>query len=396
MDIKTFIQEYQDLFVESSIEDFIDELEINETEQERQDHLGIIVGTIDDIENQTLNVLTACRDFKESNIKLLKSLEDKINFINYTALNYSKFYTVLNENNLVDTSIYDITSMYSNTVKYNTLNNSLELNSITQGTLIKDSTAANIYYNSMNYISNVIEISHESLINVTEFNCTLVDRNGVNQTTTLYPDGNTKVIFEHTSATIAIITLSLPSSITPAIVLSNKLYNRKGSFTLPSRTFKSSGLLSLPITANIPNLTYCNLNIDISTVNSLGNLSKIVSISLPVNNDRVCKEVSHLNTEEIGKIVGLWIGDTYLEDDTLTLDYLLTVENKEDTYVVYRPVFKTGDIINNKLRLITNSSFEFLDDVYTDIIISGTFDMYSFDKKYSPQVSHIIGFTKDE
>lgn len=401
MSLKTFLDNYQDTFI-TEVVDIVNKYPNNMIKQEL-DLLDIELTRLKTLVDSQVNVINeGCLDFKNNYDLLINSIKNKIEFINSSASIFNKLNVSYDLNSVVD---------YLNINLFNSLHTNLLYDDSKEGFtlnydfvtyrcnyLVNSDLDLVVYNNNKNFHNSII-LESSNLDLFSEFTLIILKIDGTVITKVIQNiNSSDKISIEHPiadSLNITIKTKFKNSSLLNAekmvildtfkISLSLNKYLCYDTLMLPTISLKSGKYVLLSQTTKVPADCYINYIITISGQ----------TFSVPVNNSIVCKRLDLLNVKEVAKIVGMYIKNDFTRDH-LDLDYLLTLDNKNEKYVIYESKLKESVVLNNTIQILNNTNFKLVNYIKERIDIELTVEFYSFNKNETPVLKNIVGFTKNE
>lgn len=402
MFVKEFLNDFQDILISERLE--IDKYPDNFANVE----LSLLQRELDKlttlIKDQNTLTLAASTEFLKNYQNLKENLKNKIEYINSTAEVYNKLNITYDKNTLVDFINFDIMvaarsiqsevdNILEQTLAYNHNKSGVELAYDSTHSLHWSSAGNETYANRNGSFHNsvTIALSPSSFTIGTEVRLVILKVDGTTYTQTYIVDKETQVLTIYhelmQSLSVSVFT-DIFDTTSMSVSLNLNRYKRYGTMSLPIQTLKAAEYLIFNQVAVLQSDTYLNYNLTLSFS------GKSINMTIPINNNLVCKRLDLLNEKEVDTLIGMYIKDVYTEDD-LTLEYVSQLEDKHEKYIVYKTKLVDNVILNNVIKVLDDTSFKLLRNRDTDIEIGMTIEFYSFNESSSPLLKYITGFTKN-
>jgi hypothetical protein len=397
MFVKEFLNDFQDILISERLD--IDKYPDNFANVE----LSLLQRELDKlttlIKDQNTLTLAASTEFLKNYQNLKENLKNKIEYINSTAEVYNKLNITYDKNTLVDFINFDIT-VAARSIPHeegpNILEQTLAYNHNKSGVELAYDSTHSLHWSEINrngsfHNSVTIALSPSSFTIGTEVRLVILKVDGTTYTQTYIVDKETQVLTIYhelmQSLSVSVFT-AIVDTTSMNVSLNLNRYKRYGTMSLPVQTLKAAEYLIFNQVAVLQSDTYLNYNLTLSFS------GKSINMTIPINNNLVCKRLDLLNEKEVDTLVGMYIKDVYTEDD-LTLEYVAQLEDKHEKYIVYKTKLVDNVILNNVIKVLDDTSFKLLRNRDTDIEIGMTIEFYSFNESSSPLLKYITGFTKN-
>jgi len=399
--LQEYLDNYQDMFIEQRLElsRYPNNIALQELIMISQ-HIDNLVALVDSQNNLTESGI---KTFEKNYDNLIQSIHNKIKYIKDSAVVFNKLNVTYDKNSIIDYVNVKITEEgIPEELVYNSNLNGFTLpkNTVTVNCPYTISNNNLIVHNSNLNLHNSIAISNPNLKYVESMDLVVLKSDGtvLNKRLDLKDILKNNIVFEHEAvASLQIniqvsyrdeenLTELLKSTILNGFKFSLNLntYTNFACQTFKDLEFNYGKYLIFNDVIKIPTDCYCNYNI---TINNL-------TFTIPVGNSVVCKRLDLLNKKEVKKIIGMYIKNNYTEED-LDVDYLLSLPNLNEKYVIYISKLTDNTVLNNKVKIINNNSFSVIDTTLK-LDVSLQLELYSFNSANTPLLKSITGFTKDE
>lgn len=408
--VQNFIQNFQDMFVlkTNTVDSFPNNLSNIE--------LNLINSQLNDISNRLLTLSELTKNGSEENLqeymKIIEVLNNKLDYIEDLSdmlLYINSFYDM---NNVLDIFNHNLNeSNGDNNLIFDNEQKSLTLKGITNNfncpKEMVDGTTF-IYYNTNLSFHSGIYLHSEYLDIISIKNITLIKVDGtvVKLPFTNFSKDYNYIKHDYLNSTQISVEFNVNVLALPPqeqeyykslkVSLMDYKYTTEGKLVLQPYEYKSNKLLNYIYNTTIPNDTFINLNLDIDLKDI--NLNKLNSISttLSVGTQKICKQLDNIDFNSVQDIIGIYINNKYKENinNKITIEYLNSLENKNEIYVIYLKKQKEEDLLNNNYSVLNNQGIVFKNRNIKYITVHPVLEFYSFNENLSPSLKILTGVTK--
>lgn len=398
--LNLFLNSFQDMYLENDIK--LDKYPLNLIENEYTILYNRIANlSLNYTENYELIEKTVY-EFEKLLDTTVKTLNEKLDYINYSAKALSNLVVLYDKYSLIDYKLYNLSNNVLNEVYYNKDSLVLRHNSVVyQTTKEVINTKEIIFFNTSKNFHNSIRIEYKNIALLEEVDITVLKTDGteLNFLKNSLIDLEDFFILEHDLINTVHVHLKFKQSfisnnLTMSILKNN--YVSKGTISLEPYTYKCSKYLTFNWNAVVPNNTYINLNLNAKAYNEEGQAVVEVDFTLPVNNTVICKELELVNFEEIKTLKGIYYNNTFTDEITIENLKDLLSKNLKNRYVIYLPVEKTKDAVTDIINNFVTNQLVFNNNKIKTTVINANLDFYSFSKNKTPSLSRFIGTSSNE
>ena len=408
--ISNFIENFQDMFIikVNTLKSFPNNLSSIE--------LKIIDDQLEDIVNRLASLSTLSKNASIENLKeykeIIKILEDKLEYIEDLSdmlLYINSFYDM---DNILDIKNYDLKNSVNNSnIIYDREQKGLTLRGIANTfNCAREITTGTIftYYNTnLSYHSGIVlDSPYIDLLSIKSI--TIIKTDGTTlrlQSTDLTKSSlylkhdllsSTQIIIEFHNNILALPTEQQEYYKSLKVSLIDYKYVNEGNLVLSTEVLNSKRLLNFITKQELPSECYTNLNLDIDLLDINYNKINTINLTVPVGTQHVCKRLDTINFDNVYSIIGIHINNKYKENirDKISKEYLISLENKNEIYVVYVSNIKEEDVLNNYVKILNNQGFVFKNKNIRNIRVFINLEMFSFNTNLSPVLKMLTGITK--
>lgn len=395
-----FLKEFQDIYVNIStdlttIEEDLSKVELKSLEK----YLANVNSQLSETATLTNK---ASKEALNHYLNILNTLDSKVDYISDSAdvLNYVNTYFDIRT--VKDMYNFDIASSSSDTCIYNPSTKNISLNNIKTINNCSKTINYNVmtFYNTNNSSHTGLYISspHLYLLEITQI---LIRKSDGTVLEVEIPSYTTELIIEHEELISSQVNITFDININTEYlsnVLMSLITNKfitEGNLALERSMLKASDLFSIVVDASTPSNTYCNvvLNMELKDINDNSILQLVNTI--PVNGSLVCKRLDNVNYEEVDTISSLVIQGLHVTTN-LSIEYLQSLKNKNDKYLLYIPKDKLSTKANKLLTKLGTFSYKVNNDSVDKILVTPTIELYTFNTNFSPKIRHIAGVINNE
>lgn len=340
--------------------------------------------------------------------KMIKILEDKINYISDTSDILFKINSFYDSYDIKDIYNYDLRSINKNTgiifddnQKGLTLKSKVNLykcSKFLSGNTMTFYNTNFCYHSGISFESNFLDLLNIKSITIRKSDGTVIDL--------AVPDFQEQITYiKHdllTSSQI-IIEFGVNPSLTSHPEYYSELdlslidynYESEGYGVFNNVTYTSADIFNIISDFNVPANCYLNLNFTINLLDINNNIIYEKDIQLPISGRYLCTRLDNLDFDKVESIIGLYIKNNYTTED-LNVEYLKGLSNKNEKYLIYISKEYDSLLINNYLSLISNLGFKLNQKQTRYIDLSLNIELFSFNERLSPLLKNITGITKNE
>lgn len=169
-----------------------------------------------------------------------------------------------------------------------------------------------------------------------------------------------------------------------------------GSVDLPPILYNCGKLFNFIYSCTVPDKCFIINETTIELLDINMNTVDKIDLLLPVGKTLVCKCLYDVDFSLVGDVVGVYINNMFSNRSSqLTNEYLNSIQDKKEVYVVFNPKIKDTDKETNNLELINNQGF-IINNKNTKLLrISSRIEFHSFNPSESPTIKAITGVTKN-
>ena len=175
-------------------------------------------------------------------------------------------------------------------------------------------------------------------------------------------------------------------------------YLSEGSLNLQPLTYSADRTFNFINNISLPANTFLNLSLDIDLLDINENKINTVSPLISLGSQTACKSLNNINFNTVENILGIYINNHYKENkkDKITKEYLESLENKNEIYVIYKSKTEEKDKLNNYYTVLNNQGIVFKNRNIKNIKVYPKLEFFSFNNNLSPTLKILIGITKYE
>lgn len=410
--IENFINNFQDMYIvkNTTIDSFPDNITGVE--------LKLIDQQLESIKDQLNSLSELCRLATEESaqelIKTVEVLESKIDYVTEVSnvlMYINSFYDMAN---VVDIKNYDLKRNNTNGfLVYDNDQKGLTLRNISSNFQCAKSTLSGsniVFYNTnLSYHSGIsLESPYLNMINIKAIVIRKSDGTVVNIAIPELTEGTHYIKHEFLNSTQISVEFSQDISTLPPTIqqyyntlnlsLIDYKYLGEGSLVLPQIEYDSSNMFNLITDYDLPNNCYINNIIDIDLLDMNNNIITSLSSTLPVGLPTVCKRLDLIDFNIVENISGIYINNTFKANSnkSMTQEYLKSLSNKNEIYIIFEPKRSTTDQANKFIKLLNNQGFVINRKNVKRLRISMCLEMFSFNEGSSPLLKTLVGVTKNE
>lgn len=410
--VYNFVQNFQDMFIIkvntlTSFPNNLSNLELNLINQQ-----------LEDISSKLQELSTLTRLGSEENLKeykqIIEVLNTKLEYIEDLSdmlLYINSFYDM---NNVLDIQTYNLRESVGNTnIIYDEEQKGLTLRSVSNNfSCPKEIVDGQIfvYYNTnLSYHSGII--LHSEYLDVLSIkNILLIKGDGTTLRLPFTNFSKNSLYIKHDYLTSTQISVEFNVNIL-ALPPEEQEYYKSLKLSLMDYEYLSEGYLNLqPLTYNadrtfnfinnisLPANTFLNLSLDIDLLDVNENKINTVSPLISLGSQTACKRLNNINFNTVENILGIYINNHYKENkkDKITKEYLESLENKNEIYVIYKAKIEEKDKLNNYYTVLNNQGIVFKNRNIKNIKVYPKLEFFSFNNNLSPTLKILIGITKYE
>lgn len=403
--INQFLQDFQDMYVDKEV--ILNEENTNLTGIELK-HLEKYLIRL----NTDLNALNTLSE-KASNealvhyTKLLDILEDKVNFIGDSADVYNYVNSYFDIRTVRDIHNYNLRSNKSKTCIYDYNQKGLSLKSTNSlykcSKTIEGSSITFYNTNSSSHSGLQLTSPFLSLLDIKQIIIRRSDGTVLELPVQAIDDNEYYIKHEQLQSSQIIIEFEFYGSTT---VLNSYLetielslieysYVTEGYIPLEVAHLDASDLFTIITDCNLQNNTYANMNLGIELLDINDNILGTMNTTISLNNSVVCKRLDKVNFNEVDSVTALIIKNKRTKSK-LTIEYLESLEFKNEKYILYIPKELQENRVNKYLNKLGQAAFKVNTKLVKKIVFTPTLEMFSFHEKSSPIIKHVTGVTKNE
>ena len=356
----------------------------------------------------------ASKEHLEEYTKLIAILNEKVDYVGEVAnilLYLNSFYDM---SNVVDIKNNNLRNSVSNGyLVYDTNQKGLTLRSTSSNyqcskELNSEGTILTFYNTNLSYHSGLsLEANHLDLLSIKAITIRKVDGTIINLPVSELNVGTHYLKHDFLNSTQ--VSVEFGASIYQLPIEFQNYYNSlnislidynyisSGDLVLQPETYTSSDYLNFIYDYNIPSDCFINniLTVDLLDINQ--NTLNSLQLTFPVGNPVVCRTLSRVNPQTIEEIVGIYINNKYRENKKdIAYEYLDSLPNKDEIYLVYIPTNTKVNKLNNFIRAINNQGIKINNKNIKYLNVYSTIEMFSFNPKLSPTLNTMTGVTKYE
>lgn len=174
-------------------------------------------------------------------------------------------------------------------------------------------------------------------------------------------------------------------------------YIGEGNVVLDTFEYSSSDIFNYIYDYSIPSDCFINnlMTIDLLDINK--NKISTVNLDYPIGNPLLCRRLDNLNFNTVEEIKGIYMNNSYRSSKkAISREYLQTLNNKNEVFIVYLPKITDTNKANNYIRSLNNQGFILNNKNVKYINLSICIEMYSFNEGSAPILKTMAGVTKYE
>lgn len=408
--VNNFVRDFQDMFVikENTVRSFPNNL----TEVEA----ALIDLQLEDIRDKLYSLSQLTLKGSEENLqeykKVVEVLTDKLDYLENLSdmlLYINSFYDM---DNVLTIKNYDLKNssqdaiIYDNNVKGLTLRH--VANSFDCPKDLNDGLSFTYYNTNLSYHSGIILNSpYLDLLNIKSIVVIKSDGTTIRLPLSDFHKNSYYIEHEFLSSTQVVVEfnnniLSL-SEEEQEYYKSLKLslvdyeYVTEGSVVLDTEIFETKRLLNFINSSILPNDCFINMNLVLDLLDVNENKINTVSLCLPVGGQEVCKRLDRIDFDEVSEILGIYINNKYKKNirDKIKKEYLESLSNKNEVYIIYLNKQKEEDVLNNYLKVLNNQGIVLNNKNIKNIVAYTNLDFFTFNKNLSPSLKMLLGVSKE-
>lgn len=410
--LENFIENFQDMYVvkTTTIESFPDNITGVE--------LSLLERQLESLKTQLsgLSELTrlATEETVQEYARTIEILEDKINYVSEVSnilMYINSFYDM---SNVIDIQNYNLRDNFSSSqLVYDTTRQGLSLRNIAtnyQCSKVTLTGSSVVFYNTnLSYHSGVsLESPYLSLLGIKSVTVRKTDGTVINLSVTDLNEGTHYLKHDLLSSTQIAVEFynditTLPLEVQQyydslKLSLIDYTYEAGGSVILPTTTYIASEMFNFITQYEVPSDCFINNLISVDLLDINDNKTTTINLTLPIGLPTVCRRLDNLDSNLIETISGIYINNKFKNntDNSITIDYLKSLSNKNEIYVVYIPKTSTVDQANKFIRSLNNQGFTINRKNVKKLRVSMCVEMLSFNKNSSPLLKTLVGVTKNE
>ena len=410
--LENFIENFQDMYVvkTTTIESFPDNITGVE--------LSLLERQLESLKTQLsgLSELTrlATEETVQEYARTIEILEDKINYVSEVSnilMYINSFYDM---SNVIDIQNYNLRDNFSSSqLVYDTTRQGLSLRNIAtnyQCSKVTLTGSSVVFYNTnLSYHSGVsLESPYLSLLGIKSVTVRKTDGTVINLSVTDLNEGTHYLKHDLLSSTQIAVEFynditTLPLEVQQyydslKLSLIDYTYEAGGSVILPTTTYIASEMFNFITQYAVPSDCFINNLISVDLLDINDNKTTTINLTLPIGLPTVCRRLDNLDSNLIETISGIYINNKFKNntDNSITIDYLKSLSNKNEIYVVYIPKTSTVDQANKFIRSLNNQGFTINRKNVKKLRVSMCVEMLSFNKNSSPLLKTLVGVTKNE
>lgn len=408
--VQNFIQNFQDMFITkvTTLQSFPNNLSNIE--------LMLIDQQLTDISERLSNLVSITKDCTEENLEeyknIIKILSDKLEYVEDLSdmlLYINSFYDM---NNVLDIHNYDLRDSLSNSnITYDNEFKSLSLVGVSNNyncpKEIIDGISFTYYNTNSSYHGGIL--LHSPYLDILSIKTiTLIKTDGtiIKLPFSNFNKNSYNIKHDYLSSTQINIEFNVNILALPTeeqeyykslkVTLIDYDYINEGVIALEPKEYVSSRLFNFISKSDIPNDTFINLNLTLDLKDINDNKITTTNLLLPLGIQKICKRLNNIDFSTVQEILGIYIKNKYKENikNKITIDYLKTLENKNEIYIVYTKKIKEEDLINNYYKILNNQGVVFLNKNIKKIKVYTTLEFFTFNSNISPMLNLLVGVTK--
>ena len=403
--INQFLQDFQDMYVDKEVILNKDNTDLTAIELKHlEKYLTRLNGDL-----KSLNTLSekASDEALVHYTRLLEILEEKVDFIGDSADVYNYVNSYFDIRTVRDIHNYNLRSNKSKSCIYDYNQKGLSLkstNSLYKCPKIIEGSSIT-FYNTNNSSHSGLQLTSPflSLLDIKQILIRRSDGTVLELPIQSIDDNEYYIKHEQLQSAQIIIDFEFYGSVT---VLNSYLdtielslieysYVTEGSIPLEVANLDSSDLFTIVVNSKLQNNTYANMNLGIELLDINGNILDTMNTTIALNNTVVCKRLDKINFNEVDSITALIIKNKRSKSN-LTIDYLESLDFKNEKYVLYIPKELQENKVNKYLNKLGQAAFKVNTKIVKKIVFTPTLEMFSFHEKSSPIIKHVTGVTKNE
>lgn len=410
--LENFVENFQDMYVvkTTTIESFPDNITGVE--------LILLEKQLESLRTQLFGLSELTRLATEETVqeyaKTIEILEGKINYVSEVSnilMYINSFYDM---SNVVDIQNYNLRSDFGNNqLVYDNTQKGLSLRNIStnyQCSKVTLSGSSVVFYNTnLSYHSGVsLESPYLNLIGIKSVTIRKTDGTVINLSVTDLNEGTHYLKHDLLSSTQIVVEFynditTLPLEVQKyynslRLSLIDYTYEGEGSVVLPESEYSAAEMFNFITEYDIPSDCFINNLVAVDLLDINDNKITTLNLTLPIGNPTVCRRLDNLDYNLIEIISGIYINNKYRSNvnNSITVDYLKTLANKNEIYIVYIPKSSTVDQANKFIRSLNNQGFVINRRNVKKLKVSMCIEMLSFNKNLSPVLNTLVGVTKNE
>lgn len=174
-------------------------------------------------------------------------------------------------------------------------------------------------------------------------------------------------------------------------------YVTEGSVVLDTEVFETKRLLNFINSSILPTDCFINMNLVLDLLDVNENKINTISLCLPVGSQEVCKRLDRIDFDEVSEILGIYINNKYKKNirDKIKKEYLESLSDKNEVYVIYLNKQKEEDVLNNYLKVLNNQGIVLNNKNIKNIVAYTNLEFFTFNKNLSPSLKMLLGVSKE-
>ena len=408
--VNSFITDFQDMFVvkTNTIKDFPNNLSSIEL-MLIEEQIGMITEKLKALSDLSLK---ASKESLEEYKLMIKTLEDKLDYIENLSdilLYVNSFYDM---NNVLTLKNYDLKNLAKDNVIYNNNIKGLCLRNISNSfdcpKELNDGTSFTYFNTNLNYHSGiVIESPFLDVLSVKGILVLKTDGTTIRLPVSDFNKNSyyiehdflssTQIILEFNNNVFALNPEEQEYYKTLRVSLVDYEYVPSGSIVLPKEKYEIKKLLNFINTVSLPSDCFINMSLTLDLLDINNNTMSTLNLTLPLGRQEVCKRLDFIDFNEVKEVLGIYLNNKFKNNKKkdLTQEYLESLNDKSEIYIVYSTKHKEIDTLNKHLTLLNNQGIVFHNKNIKNSEAYITLDFLTFNKNLSPTLKMLLGVSKE-
>lgn len=353
---------------------------------------------------QALSKLTnnASKEQLDSFLDTVSIIENKIDYINNVSNMLMYINTYYSDDNVLDVINSNIikNSLHSSLV-YNASKKGLTLNNYSSSFKCAKKVNGNriTFYNTNLAYHSGVNLSSVYMEYIDVKNIVIRKTNGdtVRLDIKELVNGDNYISHDLLSSTQIDIELGSSSQIdTIDLSLIDYKFIEDGSVVLDTNTFRVGNVFNYIYKCDVPSDCFINNNVTFELLDINKNTVDTVDLLLPVGKTLVCMSSYDVDFAFIGSCVGLYYNNMFTNRPSITKEYIDSIPNKKEVFIVFYPKVKDKDLKNKNITLVNNQGIVINNKNVKYLKVSSKLDFHTFNKSLTPTLKSIAGITKDD